>query len=189
MSQLSSNAGWLALFILSSGIRVVIHRAINLFDDGSWGQDNVLSRSLLICLVMTGSLLTVSGCGPDGPKPVNQKDVVPVIGTVHVDGEPKRGVKVRLAPNPMPADRRVALPSIGRTDDEGKFAFTTYYQDDGVPVGEYHLLFELDLNPSGTAQDFFRGKYSIPAQSTHTLSVKGDEEGPIDLGVIELTGP
>ena len=74
-------------------------------------------------------------------------------GTIHVDGKPTRGVSVRLVPNPMPSDRKVKLPTIGKSGDEGKFALTTYYQNDGAPVGEYYMLFEWDQNPAGSPED------------------------------------
>ncbi len=164
------------------------HKSTSMFGDQYPSRDRVASQSRLSCGLLAVLCLTAAGCGSDGPKPVNPVEVIPVTGTIHVDGMPTRGVKVRLAPNPMPADGRRPLPTIGRTDDEGKFALTTYYQDDGAPIGEFHLLFEWDQNPSGAARDFFQGKYSVPANSQHTLSVKGDEE-PIDLGLIELEGP
>jgi hypothetical protein len=149
---------------------------------------SVAGRHHLLWAFSTVFFLSAAGCGSGGPKPVNPKQVVPVTGIVHVDGEPNRGLKVRIAPDPMPADGKVTLPTIGRCDDEGKFSLTTYYQDDGAPIGEFSLLFELDMNPSGSKQDFFRGKYSNPRASQHKLSVKGDEES-IDLEVIELTSP
>lgn len=148
----------------------------------------VNDRAALLPGLMTLLSLTAAGCGPSGPEPVNPKQVVPVSGIVHVDGEPQPGVKVRLVPIPLPPGGRVTLPTIGRTDEEGNFQLTTYYQNDGAPIGEFGMLFEWDLNPSGDAYDHFQGKYMDRSAPEHKLSVKGDEES-IDVGVIELTSP
>jgi len=167
----------------------VKRKSDNPFGDEQQTMTGAVSRYSLLCGIMAVLFLTTVGCSDGGPKPVNPKQVYPVTGIIQVDGKPQRGIKVKLAPNPLPADRRVTLPIIGRTDDEGKFKLTTYYQDDGAPVGEYNMLFSLDLNPSGGGYDHFRGKYSNPqVESEYTLSVKGDKES-IDVGLIELTSP
>lgn len=154
---------------------------------GPANQISLVINRYTVCGLASAIVLSVSGCGSGGPKPINPKQVVPVSGIVHVDGEPKGGIKIRLAPDPMPADGKVTLPTIGRCDAEGKFQFTTYYQNDGAPIGDFSLMFELDLNPSGSKVDFFKGRYSKPGSSPHKLSVKGDEES-IDMGVLELSG-
>ena len=145
-----------------------------------------LRQSVLLCLLAAGTALATAGCGSDGPRPVNPKQVVPVSGIVLVDGEPERGVKIRLVPDPLPADGKVALPTIGRTDAEGKFQFTSYYQNDGAPIGDFGLLFEWHQNPASSSNtDYFKGALMDRLNPRHKLSVKGDE-GSIDMGVLEI---
>lgn len=145
-------------------------------------------RHYLACGLTAVLSLAAAGCADGGPKPVNPKKVIPVTGIVHVDGKPQKGIKVKLAPDPMPADNKIVLPTLGKTDSEGKFELTTYYQNDGAPVGEFSLTFTYDMNPSGASRDYFRGKYSNPRTSEHKLSVKDSDES-IDMGVQELTTP
>ncbi|MCA9077249.1 MAG: hypothetical protein KDA93_19640 [Planctomycetaceae bacterium] len=149
----------------------------------------VAGRYFLFCGLLTALTWTTSGCSPKGPKPVNQKDVVPVTGTVHVDGAPEAGVDVRLVPHPFPADRKVPLVMKGRTGADGKFQITTYYQNDGAPVGEYGVLFEKDLTPAADPTDQFQGKYSVGQEPIKTISVTGSEEEGVDMGIIELESP
>lgn len=150
---------------------------------------NIPVRYFLVHGLSAMVLFAVGGCsGGGGPKPVDAKQVYPVSGIVHIDGEPKPHVKIKLVPDPMPSDGKIQLPILGRTNDEGKFSLTTYYQDDGAPVGEYRLLFLLDLNPAGSANDYFKGKYQNPTASEVKLSVTGKEES-IDMGIIELKSP
>ena len=163
------------------------HKSENSFGAQQQRTVNVALRYFLRYGFTVLLCLTVAGCSGGGPKPVNPKAVYPVTGIVHVKGSPTRGIKIRLAPDPMPADGKITLPIIGRSNSEGKFLMTTYYQDDGAPVGEYKLMFEWDQNPSGSKRDYFQGAYSNPNDpSPYTLSVKGDETEPIDLGIMEL---
>lgn len=145
-----------------------------------------LRQSVLLCLLAAGTALATAGCGSDGPRPIDPKQVVPVSGIVHVEGQPERGVKIRLVPDPLPADGKVTLPTIGRTDAEGKFQFTTYYQNDGAPIGDFGLLFEWQQNPAASSNtDYFQGALMDRVNPRHKLSVKGDEES-IDMGVLEI---
>ena len=163
------------------------HKSENTVEARSQGTVNVPVRDLLRYGFTALLCLTVAGCSGGGPKPVNPKQVYPVTGIIHVKGSPVRGVRIKLVPKPMPPGGKITLPIIGRSDGDGKFSLTTYYQDDGAPVGEYSLMFSWDQNPSGSSQDYFGGAYSNPrAPSKFTLSVKGDETEPIDLGIIEL---
>ena len=73
-----------------------------------------------------------------------------------------------------------------RTDAEGKFQFTTYYQNDGAPIGDFGLIFEWHQNPASNKNtDYFKGALMDRLNPRHKLSVKGDEES-IDMGVLEI---
>lgn len=184
MNQPSLYGGW--FFFYLTGFDAVKQQLTKVF--GIQGQSNV-DRSIhhyLLCGFAVIGMSVVIGCSNSGPVPINPKKVIPVTGIIHVDGAPTLGVKVKLAPDPMPADNKITLVTNGKTDAEGKFALTTYYQNDGAPIGDFSLLFQLDLNPAGSTVDKFQGKYWNPHAAEHKLSVKGDEES-IDMGVIELT--
>jgi hypothetical protein len=63
------------------------------------------------------------------------KQVYPVKGRVLVDGKPEAGIGVRFHSLSDPNDQ-LAKPS-GGTDADGWFTLSTYYPDDGIPVGTY----------------------------------------------------
>jgi 5-hydroxyisourate hydrolase-like protein (transthyretin family) len=59
----------------------------------------------------------------------------PVVGQVLVRGQPAAGMLVVLYPA---NDSDAGAPSVsGTTDDEGRFALSTYETEDGAPAGEY----------------------------------------------------
>jgi hypothetical protein len=131
-------------------------------------------------------LLASTGCNNSGPTPLNPKAVVPVTGTIHIDGRPAEKVGIKLWPN-AGRDTENPTASQGMTGSDGKFAMTTYYQGDGVPVGEYRLTFRQVLNTYvKPARDELQGGYEEPSGSTHLLSVTADVEA-VDMGVINLS--
>jgi len=131
-------------------------------------------------------LLASTGCGNSGPVPIDPKKVVPITGTIHIDGSPAEKVGIRLWPKAgLDTDNPTA--SKGMTDSDGKFAITTYYQGDGAPLGEYRLTFRQVLNTyAKPARDELQGRYNDPNASQHTASVTADVEA-VDMGVIELS--
>ena len=71
------------------------------------------------------------------------------------------------------------------TNDDGRFAMTTYVKDDGLPSGNYTLTFSW-LEMGMTAKDKFKGKFSSARKSTNKFTVKEGTEEKLDLGTIEL---
>jgi hypothetical protein len=75
------------------------------------------------------------------------------------------------------------------TDADGNFAISTYAAGDGVPAGEYVLVFSWkEFNIMARAYsgpDKLKGRYSDPKTSQIKVSVKEGE--PLDLGIIPLT--
>jgi hypothetical protein len=136
-------------------------------------------------IVLTCVALCSCSQGPTGPP---RKETVPVQGQVVVDGTPAAGVDVVCNPvNGGNAQDFTASHSV--TDQEGKFAVTTYEAGDGAPVGEYVLTFswKLDNPVSGVKDgpDKLNGRYMNPAASQHPLKVESGK--PVDLGQIQLT--
>ena len=136
-------------------------------------------------LLMLAALFAV-GCSRSGPVPANPKKVVPVTGTVHVDGAPADKVEVKLHPD-SGRDEKNPTVSMDFSGPDGKFEITTYYQGDGAPPGDYTVTFRQILNTAvKPVQDELRGKYNNPANSTVKVSVSAEQES-VDMGVIELT--
>jgi len=89
--------------------------------------------SITIGLFLSGLLFT--GCG-DGYK------VVPVSGTVTMDGNPEAGVNIIFSPlaledNPAPGPFSTAI-----TDENGKFVLETRYGNPGAIVGPHRATFK-----------------------------------------------
>ncbi len=74
------------------------------------------------------------GCGGDG-----RPSLVPVEGTVTVDGEPVAGVQVVFQVVEIADGSEYKRPSSGVTDSQGKFKIGTYGADDGMPIGSYRV--------------------------------------------------
>jgi hypothetical protein len=69
--------------------------------------------------------------------------VVPATGVVEIEGQPVDGARLVLHPvlAPGQSPRDVRYPT-AVTDGQGKFVFTTYKPDDGIPPGDYHVSIE-----------------------------------------------
>jgi hypothetical protein len=80
----------------------------------------------VFCLVPLAACLAL-GCGTKGPV------MVPVSGTVTLDGQALEGASVNFVPV---AGGRQAT---GQTDKSGKFALTSIKPSDGAPVGKYKV--------------------------------------------------
>lgn len=159
------------------------------FNGGKRSSFMVRGAFSALCLSML--ILGTTGCDPGGPAPIDPKAVVPIKGVIHLDGVPTEKISVILHPRDLGENGRNDTPSRGITNADGEFAITTYYQDDGAPIGEYTLTFKQELlTHLKPAPDELYGKYANPATSNHTVAVKGDEgEEGIDLELIELERP
>lgn len=144
----------------------------------------------LVAVVVVIGLLS-TGCSSER-KPVNEKPVVPVTGTVHIDGAPVADIEISFHPQ-VQADSHRVFPK-ATTDAEGRFEAWSYRKGDGIAAGNYTLTFIDRGGPPKPFQrasdrpDLFQGKYSDPENTEHRLTVPEDGE-PIDMGVIELTRP
>lgn len=134
---------------------------------------------------LLGALL-LAGChdGPEGPPRVK---TVRVTGQVTVDGDPEPMLAVSA--KPVVGETPTHTTPAGFTDKEGRFSLSTYEANDGIPAGEYKLLFRLGQINMMTGQysgDLFNGKYSDPEKAEKTVTVTDSSEA-IDVGLIELT--
>ena len=128
----------------------------------------------------------IVGCGGEEPF---RKTTSPVKGKVTVDGAAP-GSEVQLECHSVAGmDSQHPTVSQTATDTDGNFAISTYAAGDGVPAGEYVLVFSWkDFNIMARAYsgpDKLKGRYSDPKTSPIKVSVKEGE--PLDLGIIPLT--
>jgi len=126
----------------------------------------------------------VAGCGTKGPP---RKQTFPVSGKVTVDGAaPPSTVQVECH-NVAGMDEKMPTFSRTETKTDGTFEVATYEQKDGVPPGDYVLVFtsrEFNVMSRDYGPDKFNGRYSDPKKSDFKFTVK---DKPVDLGEIKLT--
>jgi hypothetical protein len=127
--------------------------------------------------------LGLCGCAEDLP---DRKPTFPLTGQVLVDGRP--AAQLFLACHDVKGvDPVQPTVSSAITDQDGKFAVSTYQSGDGVPAGEYVLTFvwgKLDLITKSYGGDRLKGRYSDPQKSAWRCKVETGK--PTDLGCIEL---
>ena len=121
-------------------------------------------------------------------KPPGRKETFPVTGEVYVDGQPAPQLQVTCH-DVNGIDTENPTLSSAMTDQDGKFAISTYETGDGVPEGEYVLTFMWGkfnlLSKAYEGPDKLKGRYTDPAKSEHRFKVEPGK--PTDLGRIELT--
>ncbi len=131
-------------------------------------------------------LVAISGCGERAlteqqrmEKNLGQslKTVVPLAGTVTVDGKPQKTVVIKLFKSD---NLESQLPNSFTTADpeEGKFAFMTYKEGDGVEPGEYVVTFELMKAKSGgrfEGPDRLNDRYNDPKSSQFPIKLVAGE--------------
>ena len=148
-------------------------------------------------------VLAAFGCGGGGPKPVkfDKKPTFPVTGRVTINGTPQALIDIEFVPI-----EKVLLPdtfavSRAETDTEGMFTASTYENKDGVPAGEYVLLFHWTGPTVVVANRIAGGNQPVPDPTAAKLNEKYGrahlrdkvvkvkvEPGPKnDLGTLELT--
>ena len=138
-------------------------------------------------------LASLSGCMNDNKKDVSEqrlksmaggelKEVVAIGGVVSINGSPAAGVNLFLyrggnAGSPIKECR---------TDEDGKYCWSTYLACDGVEPGTYLVGFTHIPNPkkNGTGVDLFKGKFQDPTKNKFELKVEAgspDDDVNYDL--------
>lgn len=152
-------------------------------------------RTVYAPTLMTVVCAFFMGCsGADRP------DLVEIEGTVTLDGEPLGDAQIFfLTADP---DSPYQRPASGKTDASGKFALSTYGDEEGVPLGKYkvgvikqEVVGELpeNANPEGLAESgvpiqmkwLTPREYASPDDSGITVEVTSDGMQP---AVIALEG-
>jgi hypothetical protein len=98
----------------------------------------------------------LAGCGDK-----SQFKTYSAEGTVTLNGNPLAGAHVWLLPkNTEHQNAQIVVRPQGTTNSEGKFTLTTYYQNDGAPLGEYDVIvLHGDIDPDADSGES-KGKKS-----------------------------
>jgi hypothetical protein len=101
----------------------------------------ILPGALVICALL---LPVLAGCegGASGDLP----ELVPVSGTVTLDGEPESGVQVTF----VPTGSTKGGSSYGATDESGKYELTADDGRKGAAVGEFQVMCNKWVMPDGS---------------------------------------
>ncbi len=141
----------------------------------------------MLALVAGLAALPIIGCRSNtGPQGGTRVSTIQVTGTVHVDGV--NAAFLRVTAKPVGGTGAVPLDPSAMTEADGKFTLSTYESGDGIPAGEYKLIFEwgeLNLLNGQYSGDKLNGKYADPEKSEVVVKVAAGDK-PKDLGTIEL---
>lgn len=88
--------------------------------------------------------VSLSGCGGSSSGP--DIEMIPVSGTVAMDGQPLVGAMVEFHPTAGTKGNG----GFGLTDESGKFTLTDYHSNPGCPPGEYGVTFSKITLPDGS---------------------------------------
>lgn len=92
-------------------------------------------RVFTVCLM----LLFAVGCGAS-----SEFEMVPVSGTITLDGQPLEGAEVVFAPKQIDKQAAVGPASIGTTDAAGNYMLKTTKGLEGAVVGEHKVAVRLN---------------------------------------------
>lgn len=146
---------------------------------------------MTVCRFASAAVIAVLGfslfsCSGEQPY---RKPTTKVTGKVTIDG---------AAPNPPAQVECIAEggmdeshPTISRCDtkEDGSFEIATYQQGDGVPAGDYVLLFTwkpFNVMSRDYGPDKFKGKYAKKDDPQHKFTVKEGDQ-PMDIGTFALS--
>ena len=127
----------------------------------------------------------ITGCGGDEPF---RKPTSPVKGKITVDGQAP-GSGIQIACHPV-AGLDTVHPTVttGECNPDGTFVLSTYQSGDGIPAGDYILLFTWQefnvMARSYSGKDKLNGRYDDAVKSPFKITVKEGAEN--DLGIVEL---
>lgn len=140
------------------------------------------------------------GCGgatsPREPQSIKDKlkDLVPLKGEVTVGGSPTTNLTIS-ALNEKDLEEQMkwrnvgsqrSLATNGSVAPDGKFSFTTRDLNDGLPAGNYIILFSkyVENGVNDPSADSFNSQYNDPTTSTYKVTLEKGK--PHDMGKIDL---
>lgn len=130
-------------------------------------------------------VLCLSACKEESS---NRKATYPLTGQVYVDGvAPDSAIAVKCL-HVKGIVKSNPTVSSAFTEEDGKFAISTYEKGDGIPPGDYILTFYWGkrnvISTSYGGPDKLKGRYKDPKKSEFKVTVVEGE--PTDLGRIDL---
>lgn len=131
-----------------------------------------MSMRLSLCVLSLSSLLiTVAGCGADGP------ELAYVSGTVTLDGKPCQNVMVQFVPQAPNAS-----PSSGQTDMEGHYTLRFTRDKEGAMLGmnDVDIIAPPPITPTEIAQ--YKAK-NMPIPEAVTIPEKYETRGSLTADV------
>lgn len=136
------------------------------------------SVTVLSCALF---LLTLAGC--PGSVTVEKPDLVPVEGTITLDGEPLVGASVMFGG-----------VSVGHTDANGHYELSYQGTDKGAPAGPHVVVVEKWVMPDGSVYQDTEGispmeagaTQQLPLRYAHTEHSQLKETVPAGGGTIDL---
>jgi hypothetical protein len=145
------------------------------------------SRAFFLSLVCCFLAFSLISCSRSKGKVI--KDKVPlshVSGTVFIDSEPAQNVIVDCVPLVAIAERRPQFGTLFRavTAGDGTFSMSTYSRGDGIPYGEYAVLFKRIEQDRSGERDLLGGQYADAGKPL--MKIKVEEGEDLDLGEITL---
>src|SRR5262245_1819666 len=94
------------------------------------------SRNVLRLWFVVSGIVVLTGCGSDGRLPTS-----PVTGKVTFDGKPSANAEIWLVPKSEEVkNAKMTIRPYAKTKADGTLTVTSYFVDDGAPVGEYALM-------------------------------------------------
>jgi len=132
------------------------------------------SKSIVINSCLTAFMVTACiGCGgASGP----HEKLVEASGLVKLDGKPTSGIRLSFLPT---ASTKAVGGCWAITDDDGHFTVMHLSNKEGIPPGQYDVLFSRRVKPDGTPL----GETDSPTmvQSEETISKMYSDPAKIGL--------
>jgi hypothetical protein len=136
-------------------------------------------KNLLLVSIAAG-LIATAGCG-------GSPSMVPVSGTITLNGKPLKGAQVTFTPVPEPGSPEIGLSSHGETDDSGKFTLSTIDGQTGAVAGKHKVILstlEATADETGkvkiTRPELVPKKY-IDTPPIFEVPAAGTDEAKIEL--------
>ena len=129
-----------------------------------------MERSVIRGLSILMTVVVVFGCGKKNP---NLPDLVPVTGTVTLDGKPLDGATVYFTPV---GDTR-GVDAFGKTDSQGRYTLGSRKMGKGTPIGQYKVTIGKTVMLDGssaegkaTDPDINPRREILPAKYSHPMA-------------------
>ena len=155
------------------------------------------SFARLLPFLVASISLGITGCGrqPTADQALDfelkqggktRATVFPLAGKVLVDGQPPKFTTARQKIVVMLCDpAKLTVPANERTfvtcNSDGDFVFTSYAESDGVPAGDYVIIFA-QLQDRGKrgylGPDGFKNRYNDPQKNLQTSEFHLDHKAP-----------